>query len=84
MIAAFQTPAGTVTEPVKTQQGYYVMKVLDRTPPDQAGFAAEKEKIAKEVLAQKQSQAWQAWVEAARAGAKVEIAQKPPTARRNS
>jgi peptidyl-prolyl cis-trans isomerase D len=81
MVAAFQTAAGATTEPVKTQQGYYVMKVLDRTPADPAGFAAEKDKVAREVLAQKQSQAWQAWVDAARAGAKVEVSPKPPAPR---
>ena len=84
MVAAFQTPAGKTTEPVKTQQGYYVMKVLDRTPPDQSGFAAEKEKVAREVLTQKQSQAWQAWIDAARAGSKVEVSPKPPAARPSS
>jgi peptidyl-prolyl cis-trans isomerase D len=84
MVAAFQTPAGATTAPVKTQQGYYVMKVLDRTPPDPTGFAADKEKVTREVLTQKQSQAWQAWVDAARAGAKVEVAPKPPAPRRNS
>ena len=84
MLKAFQTPAGATTEPVKTQQGYYVMKVLDRTPPDPSGFAADKEKVTREVLAQKQSQAWQAWVDAARAGAKVDVAPKPPASRRSS
>jgi peptidyl-prolyl cis-trans isomerase D len=84
MLKAFQTPAGGTTEPVKTQQGYYVMKVLDRTPPEPAGFAAEKEKVAKDLLAQKQSQAWQAWVEGARANAKIETVAKPPAPRRNS
>jgi peptidyl-prolyl cis-trans isomerase D len=82
MVAAFQTPVGATTDPVKTQQGYYVMKVLDRTPPEASGFAAEKDKVAKEVLTQKQSQAWEAWVAAARAGAKVEVAPKPPAPRR--
>ena len=84
MLKAFQTPAGSITEPVKTPQGYYVMKVLDRTPADPSGFAADKEKVAKEVLSQKQSQAWQAWVDAARAGSKVETAPKPPAPRRSS
>jgi parvulin-like peptidyl-prolyl isomerase len=57
------------------------MKVLERTPPDPSGFAADKDKVAKDVLNQKQSQAWQAWIDAARAGAKVEVAPKPPTPR---
>jgi peptidyl-prolyl cis-trans isomerase D len=77
MLAAFQTSAGATTEPVKTPQGYYVMKVLERVPADPSGFAAEKEKVTRELLTQKQGQAWQAWVERARAGAKVETAPPP-------
>jgi peptidyl-prolyl cis-trans isomerase D len=83
MLKAFQTPAGATSEPVKTQQGYYVMKVLERTPPDAGGFAAEKERVTREVLTQRQSQAWQAWVEAARAGAKIDAVAKPPAPRRS-
>ena len=36
------------------------------------------------MLTQKQSQAWQAWVERARAGSKVETAPKPPAPRRTA
>jgi peptidyl-prolyl cis-trans isomerase D len=82
MLKAFQTPLGGTTDPVKTQQGFYVMKVLERTPAEPGGFAADKERVTREVLAQKQSQAWQAWIEAARAGAKIEVAPKPPAPRR--
>jgi parvulin-like peptidyl-prolyl isomerase len=67
---------------VKAQQGFYVMKVLERTPPEPGGFAAEKEKVTRELLGQKQSQVWQAWVDAARAGAKIDVAPKPPAPRR--
>jgi peptidyl-prolyl cis-trans isomerase D len=83
MLKAFQTPVGGTTDPIKTQQGYYVMKVLERTPPEASGFTGEKDKVSKELLAQKQSQAWQAWVDAARAGAKIDMAPKPPTPRRS-
>ena len=69
---------------MKTPQGYYVMKVLERAPPDPADSPRRRTRSRKEVLTQKQSQAWQAWVERARAGAKVETAQKPPAPRRNS
>jgi peptidyl-prolyl cis-trans isomerase D len=78
MLKAFGTIAGTVTDPVKAPQGVYVMKVLERVAPDQSGFAAEKDKIAREVLAQRQSQAWQSWIERARAGAKIETTSTPP------
>ncbi len=82
MLKAFQTPVGGTTDPVKTQQGVYVLKVLERTPADASGFAAEKEKVTRELLAQKQGQVWQAWVDAARTGAKIDVSPKPPAPRR--
>jgi peptidyl-prolyl cis-trans isomerase D len=71
-VAALQTPAGDVTAPVKSPQGYYVLKVLERAAPNMAELPAERERLSKEVLAQKQSQAWEAWINGARANAKVE------------
>jgi peptidyl-prolyl cis-trans isomerase D len=71
-LAALQTPAGQVTAPVKTPQGYYVLKVLERAAPNMSELAAERDRLSKEVLSQKQSQAWEAWVSGARANAKVE------------
>jgi peptidyl-prolyl cis-trans isomerase D len=71
-LAALQTPAGQVTAPVKTPQGYYVLKVLERAAPNMSELAADRDRLSKEVLSQKQSQAWEAWVNGARANAKVE------------
>jgi peptidyl-prolyl cis-trans isomerase D len=72
MLAALQTTPGALTEPVKTPQGYYVLKVLERVPPDASGLAAEREKLQRELLSQKQNQAWEAWIAGARASAKIE------------
>ena len=71
-LAALQTPAGEVTAPVKGPQGYYVLKVLERAAPSMGELPAERDRLSKEVLAQKQSQAWEAWVSGARVNAKVE------------
>jgi len=71
-LAALQTPAGQVTAPVKTPQGYYVLKVLERAAPNLSELATERDRLSKEVLSQKQSQAWEAWVNGARANARVE------------
>jgi peptidyl-prolyl cis-trans isomerase D len=73
MVAALATPVGAVAEPVKTQAGYYVVRVLERVPPDLGALGAERERVEREVLARKRSDAWQAWVRAARAGARVEL-----------
>jgi peptidyl-prolyl cis-trans isomerase D len=80
MLAALQTPAGQLSAPVKAQQGYYVVKVLERVPPDMSGLAAERDKLLKEVLVQKQSLAWESWLNGARANAKIET-NLPPSRR---
>jgi parvulin-like peptidyl-prolyl isomerase len=61
-----------VTAPVKSPQGYYVLKVLERAAPNMSELPGERDRLTKEVLAQKQSQAWEAWVSGARTNAKVE------------
>jgi peptidyl-prolyl cis-trans isomerase D len=76
-LAALQSPAGAVTAPVKSPQGYYVLKVLERVAPNMTDLATEREKLSREVLAQKQSQAWEAWVNQARTGAKIEMLTPP-------
>lgn len=81
MLAALQTPAGSLSEPVKTPQGYYVLRVLERVPPGLEPLAVERDKIAGELLARKQGQAWEAWVGAARARAKIEISSRLPAGR---
>jgi peptidyl-prolyl cis-trans isomerase D len=78
-LAALRARAGEVTAPVKSPQGYYVLKVLERAAPDMAELAGERERLSKEVLAQKQSQAWEAWVNGARANAKVETFGSAPS-----
>jgi len=72
MLTALQTPAGQMSAPVKAQQGYYVLKVLERVPPDMGGLQTERDKLQKEILAQKQSLAWESWLAGARANAKIE------------
>src|SRR5437773_1243516 len=81
MLAALRAPLGAVTEPVKAQQGYYVLRVLERVAPDPGALAKERDAITREVLAQKQNQAWESWLNAARANAKIEV-HFNPTARR--
>lgn len=81
MLAALKTPRGALTEPVPTPQGYYVLKVQERVLPDLSALGAEREKIAGEVLARKQGQAWEAWMSGARAKAKIDISSPLPSPR---
>jgi peptidyl-prolyl cis-trans isomerase D len=75
-LAALQTPAGETSPPVKATQGYYVVRVLERTPAGPVE-AAEREKLVRELTAQKQSQAWERWVLAARGDARIEVVGQP-------
>lgn len=81
MLAALSTVKGAVTDPVKAPQGYYVLKVLDRTPADMSELAKERDKVSRELLMQKQSQAWDSWIVASRANAKIEISPRFSPAR---
>jgi peptidyl-prolyl cis-trans isomerase D len=84
-LAALQTRTGEVTAPIKSPQGFYVLKVLERAAPNMSELVGERERLSKEVLAQKQSQAWEAWVSGARANAKVEtFGSGPPRGARRS
>ena len=71
-MAALQTPAGELSSPVKTPQGYYVVKVIERTPAGPVE-PAEREKLQRELTSQKQNATWERWVLAARADSKIEV-----------
>lgn len=73
MLAALQERVGTVSEPVKMPAGYYVVKTLERVPPDPAELVKEREQAAAELLEAKRGQAWESWLLGAREKAKVEL-----------
>lgn len=81
MLAALRTPPGGVTEPIKAQQGYYLLKVLERVAPDPARLGDEREKLSQELINQKQSLAWESWLARARQGAKIQILWQPTSRR---
>ncbi|MBI2207798.1 MAG: SurA N-terminal domain-containing protein [Candidatus Rokubacteria bacterium] len=81
MLAALQTVANGVTEPVKTPQGVYVLKVLERAPADLTELDKERDKVRGELLVGKQSQAWESWIGHARSSSKIEVSPRVQTRR---
>ncbi len=78
LLAALQTPAGQVAEPVRAEGGgVYVVKTLERQPANPDGFAAEREELQKQVLEQKRAQTWESWIRGRLATAKVEVGGQP-------
>jgi peptidyl-prolyl cis-trans isomerase D len=75
--AAFQLPAGGVSEPLKSAPGYFVVKTLERIPADAAGLAGERDRLTRELLETKRAQTWDRWIASAREGARIEINETP-------
>jgi peptidyl-prolyl cis-trans isomerase D len=74
LVVALQTAAGQVAEPVRGGAAVYVVKTLERQPPDPQAFDAQKQEFEKQMLEQKRNQVWEAWVKAHRTATKVEVA----------
>jgi peptidyl-prolyl cis-trans isomerase D len=64
---------GAVGGPVEGPGGFYVVKLLGRDRPDPATFEAARAALEARLLREKRARLWQAWLSAARAGAKIEI-----------
>jgi peptidyl-prolyl cis-trans isomerase D len=79
-LAALQTPSGQTSAPIRTPQGDYVVKALERTAAGPVD-PAEKSKLQSELLAQKQGQVWERWVTAARAQARIDVVGRKPVKR---
>ena len=60
--AVFSLKKGELSQPVKTQYGYHLIEVTDITPEKQLAYDEVKENIESSLLAQKQSETWQAWL----------------------
>ena len=56
--AAKTAEVGVITEPVKTQFGYHLIRVDERTDSDTAAFDEVKDQIQNQVLSLKQQEAY--------------------------
>jgi peptidyl-prolyl cis-trans isomerase D len=77
LLAALQTPAGQVAEPVRAEGGVYVVKTLERQSASPGGFDRERDELDKQVLEQKRALAWDTWIRGRLASAKVEVGGQP-------
>ncbi len=73
---ALDLPEGGVGGPASAASGLYVVKVLARERPDPAQFEAARQETERQLLEQKKSQGWQAWLASLRSGAKIEVNRK--------
>lgn len=81
MLAALQTGAGQVADPLRAGNSVYVVKTLERQAPADQEFDKGKAEFEKQVLEEKRNQVWEGWVRARRAETKVEVAGQPAPVR---
>ena len=84
LLAALQTAAGRVSEPVRAGSAVYVVKTLERQAPDPQSFERQRAEIERQTLDQKRNEVWDSWIQSRRASMKVDLAAglTTPTQRR--
>ncbi len=69
--AAFSLQVGEISQPVKSDFGYHIIKVEAHTPSAKPSFDSAKDAVRETVLAQKQEDAIEARIEELKKGAKI-------------
>ena len=77
LVAALQTPAGQVADPVRADGGVYVVKTLERAPAAADGLEKERPELEKQVLEQKRALAWDNWIRGRLVDSKVQVGGQP-------
>jgi len=65
--------AGEVSEPIKANDSWFIIKVEDRKPEHQMSFNEIKGRLKKELEAEKVNELRKKWIDDLRAKAKIEI-----------
>ncbi|MBM4761121.1 hypothetical protein GNT69_02325 [Bacillus sp. B15-48] len=70
--AAFSMNKGEISDPVKTDYGYHIIKVMDKKEAKEAAFEEYKEEIEQILFEQKISIAYSTWITDQREKLKIE------------
>jgi parvulin-like peptidyl-prolyl isomerase len=69
---AMTLPLQKISQPVEGERGYYLIKLLSKTPFDSAGFNAQKSILAAQLLQEKKQRIVNTWLEKLKAKADIE------------
>jgi parvulin-like peptidyl-prolyl isomerase len=71
--AAFSLEKGKLSDPVKTQYGFHIIRIDDKKAAEQKSFDTVKVQVAQTLKTQKQREKFQIWVEGVKKKSKIEI-----------
>lgn len=71
--AASKLKVGEVSEPIKADNRWYIIKLEDRKPAHQISFEETKEKLKRELEAERAAELKKKWVDGLKAKAKIEV-----------
>ncbi len=69
---AFRLEEGSLSDVVRTQNGAYVLRLLEKVPPDPAAFEEEKQSLANQIVSRKRNDLLAAWFSDLRERAEIE------------
>ncbi len=64
--------AGELSKPFEGARGYYIMKMISKTPLDTTALASKKEELRKQILQEKQNRVFSEWLTALRESAEID------------
>jgi len=70
---AFSLPVGAVSDPIKTSNGVVIVRVVERTPVDEAAMAAAREEIRRELASQQRAQFFAAYMNKAKERMRISV-----------
>lgn len=70
--AAKNTPVGTVSAPVEGRRGFYLLKVINRTPFDSASYGLMKNMLATQLITEKRQRVLTQWLTKLKETAEIE------------
>jgi len=76
--ASWKLEAGQLSQPIKTDYGYHIIKLIGKRPAGQRTFAEVKEEIKQKLLAQKKKEEFNKWLKNLRKKATIKKYISPP------
>jgi parvulin-like peptidyl-prolyl isomerase len=70
---AFKLKVGEVSDIIKAQDNYFIVKVEDRKPEHQMTFEETKDRLRKDLESERANELYQKWIESLRSKAKIEV-----------